>query len=274
MISQQVIKMNGEKESFSSKKVYYSAIKAGAPAFLARNISKEIESEVYDGIKTTEIFKKVKEKLKKEDLQLSLRFSLKEGMRKLGPAGFVFEVFIQRAFSRLGMKVEGNRIISGKCCSYETDFLAKKDGVTYIGECKYRNSAGDKIDVNVCLKGFAVLEDIKSAGKFDTITNFLIATNAKFTDQAIKYSNCKGIELLGWNYPKNEGLESVIDRNKLYPVTILPSFKNYHAEVFKKEGIMLADEILNLDVVKFSKKVNIPENQLESLKKEANTLLK
>jgi hypothetical protein len=79
---------------------------------------------------------------------------------------------------------------------------------------------------------------------------------------------------LGWNYPKNEGLESVIDRNKLYPVTILPSFKNYHAVVFKKEGIMLADEILNLDVVKFSKKVNIPENQLESLKKEANTLLK
>jgi hypothetical protein len=37
---------------------------------------------------------------------------------------------------------------------------------------------------------------------------------------------------------------------------------------------MLVDEILSMDVVKFSKKVNIPENQLESLKREAQVLLK
>ena len=274
MASYQVIKLNGEREMFSPKKVYYSAMKAGAPAFLAKNISREVESEVYDGIKTTEIFKKVKERLKKENPQFYLRFNLKEGMKKLGPAGFAFEDFVRQIFSRLGMKAKGSRVLSGRCCTHEIDFIAEKDDITYIGECKYRNNAGDKIDVNVCLKGFAVLDDIKNGNSLKGNLNFFIVTNTKFTDQAIKYSNCKNIKLLGWNYPRNEGLENLIDKNKLYPITILPSFKSYHAEIFKKEGIMLVDEILSLDVVKFSKKVNIPKNQLEGLIREAQTLLK
>jgi hypothetical protein len=274
MASYQVIKINGEKENFSPKKVYYSAMKAGAPAFLAKEISKEIEREAYDGIKTTEIFKKVKERLKKENLQFSLKFSLKEGMKKLGPAGFVFEDFVRQVFSRSGMKTKGSRILSGKCCSYEIDFLSEDEGTTYIGECKYRNNAGDKVDVNVCLKGFAILDDVKNNGNFNGSLNFFIVTNSRFTDQAIKYSNCKKIKLLGWNYPKNEGLENIIDRYKLYPITILPSFKGYQAEILKKEGIMLVDEILALDIDKFSKKVNIPKKQLEVLKREAEILLK
>ncbi|MCK9445406.1 ATP cone domain-containing protein [bacterium] len=270
----QVIKLNGERENFSSKKVYQSAMKAGAPAFLAKKIVTEVEKEIYDGIKTAEIFKKVKNRLKKEDLQISLRFNLKEGMKKLGPAGFVFEDYIRKVFSRSGMKVRGSKILLGKCCSYEIDFLAEKEGVTYIGECKYRNNNGDKIDINVCLKSFAILDDVKSAKHFNTDLIFFIVTNSKFTDQAIKYASCKGIKLLGWSYPKNDGLEILITKNKLYPITILPSFRGHCAEVFKEKGIMLADEILSMDVVKFSKKVNIPEKQLESLKREAQTLLK
>ena len=273
MVSQ-VIKLNGEKENFSSKKVYQSAMKAGAPVFLAKNISVEIEKEIYDGIKTTEIFKKVKDRLKKKDPQIYLRFNLKEGMKRLGPAGFVFEDYVRRVLSRSGMKVKGNKVLSGQCCSYEIDFLAEKEGITYIGECKYRNNNGDKIDINVCLKSFAILDDVKSAKHFNTDLVFFIVTNSKFTDQAIKYANCKGIKLLGWNYPKNDGLEMIITKNKLYPITILPSFRGHCAEVFKKEGIMLVDELLGIDVVKFSKKVNIPEKQLESLKREAQTLLK
>ena len=274
MPSYQVIKFNGDKENFSAKKVYYSAIKAGAPAFLAKNISKEVEAEVYDGIRTAEIFKKVKDRLKKENLQLSLKFSLKEGMRRLGPAGFVFEDYVRQILSRSGMKVKGARILSGRCCSYEVDFLAEKEGTTYVGECKYRNSAGDKIDVNVCLKEFAILDDVKNSKVFNTNLNSLIVTNSKFTDQAIKYSTCKGIKLLGWNYPQNNGLEDIIDNSKLYPITILHSFKSYQADIFKKQGIMLADEILGLDIEKFSKRVNIPRKQLESLKREAEVLLK
>lgn len=269
-----VVKFNGLSEPFSVKKVYNSAMRAGAPKALARNISREIEKEVYQGITTGEIFRKVKDKLKKENLQFALRFSLKDAMKKLGPAGFIFEDFVRRILSFYGLKVETNKVLPGKCCNYEVDFLGERESFVYIGECKYRNNPGDKVDVNVCLKSFAILDDIKNGGRFkNRDVNFLIVTNSKFTDEALRYSSCKGIELLGWNYPREEGLEDMVEAKKLYPVTILPSFKGYLAEALKREKIMLVSDVLALNVEKFSKRVNIPRKQMESLRREAEILL-
>jgi len=269
-----VIKLNGEQEPFSLKKVYGSAMRAGASSFLARTISSEIEKEVYPGITTAEIFKKVKERLRKENPKSALRFSLKEAMKKLGPAGFVFEDFVRQVLSRYGMDVSGNMILKGRCSKYEIDFLAEKEDIVYVGECKYRNSAGDKIDINVCLKSFAILDDVKDNLRFKgKEVNYLIVTNTKFTDEAMRYAACKKMELLGWSYPKDLGLEDMVEERKLYPVTILPSFKGYLAEALRNEKIMLVEDILSLNVDKFVKKVNIPRKQFETLLKEAEILM-
>jgi len=269
-----VVKFNGLSEPFSVKKVYNSALRAGAPNSLAKNISREIEKEVYQGITTQEIFKKVKNKLKRENLQFALRFSLKDAMKKLGPAGFIFEDFVRRVLSFYGLKVETNKILQGKCCRYEVDFLAERESIVYIGECKYRNNPGDKVDVNVCLKSFAILDDIKNGGRFkNKEVVSLIVTNSKFTDEALKYSSCKGIELLGWNYPKDEGLEDMVEAKKLYPLTILPSFKGYLAEALKRERVMLVEDVLALNVDKFIKRASIPKKQMEDLRREAEILL-
>lgn len=269
-----VVKFNGEKEPFSVNKVYSSAMRAGASSSLARRISGEIEKEVYQDITTGEIFKKVKDRLKKENFKSALRFSLKDAMKKLGPAGFLFEDFARKVLSRYGMDVKTSMILQGKCSRHEIDFLAEKENIVYIGECKYRNNAGDKVDVNVCLKSFAILDDVKNSGRFgDKEVNFLIVTNSKFTDEAIRYSSCKKMELLGWNYPKNQGLEDMVEERKLYPVTILSSFKGYLAEALKRERVMLVEDVLSLNMDKFIKRANIPEKQMESLKREAEILL-
>jgi hypothetical protein len=269
-----VVKYDGEREPFSVKKVYDSAMRAGASSSLARRVSREIENEVYQNITTAEIFKRIRKKLKEENLQIALRFSLKEAMKKLGPAGFIFEDFVRRVLSCYGLKVGSSMIISGRCCKYEIDFLAEKENMVYLGECKYRNNQGDRIDVNVCLKSFAILEDVKSSGRFkDKAVDFLIVTNSRFTEEAMKYASCKGIELLGWNYPKDEGLEDMVENKKLYPITILPSFKGYLADVLRKEGMMLVGDVLSFNIEKFSKRVNIPKKQLEALKREAETLI-
>jgi len=203
-----------------------------------------------------------------------MRFSLKDAMKKIGPAGFVFEDYARRVLSHYEMKVDPSMIIHGRCCQYEIDFLAYKEDLVYLGECKYRNNSGDRVDVNVCLKSFAILDDVKNSGRFkDKKVNFLIVTNSRFTNEAIKYSNCKGFELLGWDYPQNEGLEDMIEAKNLYPVTILPSFKGYLAEALKKERIMLVNDIFSLNIEKFSKRVNIPKKQLESLMREAEILM-
>lgn len=269
-----VIKLNGDKEQFSVKKVYNSAMRAGASDHLAKKISKQIEKEAYPNIKTSEIFDSIKNELKKENPQSALRFNLKEGMKKLGPAGFFFEEFVRDVLSHYGMKVGTNKIISGECASYELDFIAEKEELIYFGECKYRNESKDRVDINVCLKSYAILDDIKKAGRFkDKKLNFLIVTNSKFTNEAIKYANCVGIELLGWNYPKNEGLQNLVESKNLYPVTILPAFKGYLMEVFKKEKLMLVEKVLTIDIEKFSKRYNIPKRQLEDILKEAEILL-
>lgn len=270
----EVIKSNGEREPFSINKVYNSALKAGASFSLAKEISLEIENEVYNGIKTLEIFKKVKNKLKEKDVQLSMKFSLKEGIKRLGPDGFLFEDFIKKILSNYCMMIKEENMISGKCGQYEIDFLAENNDWFFVGECKYRNSRDSKIDINTPLKSFAILEDIKESGTFSQkkLRSFVV-TNTKFTIDAIKYSNCKGVKLLGWKYPEKRGLEKLIEEKKLYPVTILPALTKHIFTIFQKEGILLAKEVLDIDIDKLSKSASISRASLVKIKNQAEILI-
>lgn len=276
MKSVYVINLRGEKENFSANKVYESAKRAGANPELAQQISDKIKKEVYPGIKTSEIFKRVKQLLKKEDFKTALKFSLKEGMRKLGPTGFSFEKYIGSIFSSLGFEVKLNLQISGKCCSYEIDFLAQKDNVLYVGECKYRHIKGEKVDSGVALENYARFLDIKEGSylkdnkaKLKTI----IVTNAKFTAKAKKYSKCVGTELWGWRYPPRRGLEKIVEERKLYPITILPSLTKELIEAFSLKKKMLARDVLDVNHIKVFTQSKTLESQLQKLKKEARILL-
>jgi len=274
-----VINSQGEKELFSFKKVYHSVREVGVSKFLAIEIAKTIKNEAYPGIKTLEIFKKVKELLKKEAPGAAMRYSLKEGMRKLGPTGFPFEKYVGEIFSKNGFEVKLNQYIQGQCSRYEIDFLAKKDNLFYIGECKYHNLPGEQVHLNIALANYARFLDIKNGNflKKDSFRNLriesLLVTNTKFTAEVIQYSKCVNVKMLGWNYPRNKGLEHLIANQKLYPVTILPSFKGKLVDVFSEKRMMLAKDVFKIEVKEFAKKNKIPEEKLESMIKEAKVLL-
>ena len=236
-----VIKFDGNKEDFSSEKVYRSAKRAGASNDLARKISKEIEGKAYPNIKTAEIYRDVKKMLNQKS---SLRFSLKKAIRKLGPTGFPFEKYIGEILSLQGYKVKLNQQVAGKCCVHEIDFVAEKNGITYIGECKYRNLADGKVHSKDALANYARYLDIK--GNKDNIKSILV-TNNKFTSKSIKYCKCVGVDLLGWRYP-SKGLEHLIESQKLYPITILPGLNNYSASVLVEKKLMLAKDLLDKDI--------------------------
>lgn len=275
MTSLYIINSNGEREPFSAEKVYRSAKRVGASKELAKKITKTIEKEVYPGITTLEIFKRVKKLLQRETPKAALKFNLKKGIKKLGPTGFPFEKYVGAIFSRNDFEVKLNQHISGFCCKYEIDFVAKKDNLLYIGECKYHNLPGGRVHSNTALTNYARFLDIKK-GKFNRKNlkiKSLLVTNTKFTTRSISYSNCVGVELLGWNYPRNEGLEYLIDSQKLYPITILPSLSQYLAEIFASKKIMLVQDILRIDVTKFAKETKISEQHLKRLVKETEILL-
>ena len=280
MISLFVINARGEKEPFSFQKVYRSAKRAGASGKAARRIAETIKEEMYPGIKTSEIFGRIKKMLGKEAPGAALKFNIKEGMRRLGPTGFPFEKYAGEVLKNLGYKVKINQFLPAKCVrSYEIDFVAKKGKTIYIGECKYRQNSGDIVNSQDVLANYARFLDISESNYFKSTKyknrkiKTILITNTKFSGKSINYCRCVGAELLGWNYPKNRGLEYLIDREKLYPVTILPALKKYIKKAFVEEKIILAKDVLKIDPEKFAKKHKIQLKHLKSLIDQAKVLL-
>jgi len=280
MNSLYAINSAGDKEIFSPQKVYNSARRVGASKELAAEITERVKRTAYNGIKTSEIFKMVKTLLNQESPKSALRFNLKEAMKRLGPTGFTFEKFIGEIFKKLGFEIKINQHIPGFCLDdYEIDFVAQKKDLIYVGECKYRNLPGDKVHIQDALANYARFLDILKGPYFtkkecrDCEIKTILVTNTKFTDKIINYASCVDVSLLGWKYPRNNGLEYLIEKHKLYPATILTSLKGYLKEILVSEKIMLIQDIVEINSRKFSEKFNIPQRYLLSLIEEARLLL-
>jgi hypothetical protein len=269
-----VINLRGEREPFSFEKTYRSARNVGASKEIAIAIAKEIEKEVFDGISTSQIFDRIFELLLKKSPKSAIKFNLRKAILKLGPTGFPFEKFIGKIFEAEGFEVKTNQIIPGFCTDYEIDFLAKKENLILIGECKFHHVPGGRIDLQVALANYARFLDIEKGRFLDSNMNYksILVTNTKFTEKAIKYSNCVGVELLGWKYPKEKSLERLIEKNQLYPITILPSIDSQLAKILISERIVLVKDILEKDLEKLAKERKIL--QKERILKEAEILLK
>jgi len=274
-----VINLLGEKEPLSLKKVYRSAIRAGATKELALRVMDIIDREAQPGISTTQIYDRIRSFLRQEMPVAAIRFSLKSSLRKLGPTGFPFEKYVTAILAQKGYWVQTSQIVSGYCVNYEIDFLAKKGGTLYIGECKYHNILGPRTDLKVVLANQARFLDLKQCNFFRkkefaglTLKSILV-TNTKFTDQAVAYSNCVGNFLLGWGYPAKENLQYYIEQDKLYPITILPSLKEFTFNIFAARGIMLAKDLLTIDPDKFARQNRVPLAHLLDLVREAKALL-
>jgi hypothetical protein len=279
-----VVNSRGEKEPFSFKKVYQSAKRVGASESLARKTTESVAKTVYPGIKTSEIFNEVKNLLQKENSRAAIKFSLKKAIQKLGPTGFPFEKYVGAIFESLGFKVKLNQFLWGRCLKYEIDFLAKKENLLYVGECKYRSLLEEgKVHSNIVLILFGKFFDLKE-GIFSKDYNLPATSKVSAEDRRVMeglesylrgplFKNLNIKPLLGWRYPKNKGLEYLIESQNLYPITILPSLKNYLAEILVSKKIMLVKDFLKLNVFKFSKENNIPLNYLEALVKEGKILL-
>jgi len=275
-----IINFKGEKEPFSFKKVYQSAKRAGASNNLAKEIARRIQSEVYPGMKTSEIFNKIQTILSKKSFPVSIKFSLKDAIRRLGPTGFPFEKYIGEVLQKNGFQAKLNQYIYGICgIRYEIDFIAQRGDLLYVGECKYRNQPSALIHSGDVVETYGRFLDLKD-GEFFQKRKYqklrimsIVVTNAKFTDASMKYAKCRQVELLGWRYPKKGGLEYLIESQGLYPITILPSFKNHLFECFNYHRMMLAQDILKTSPQKLAEKIDVSLKEINPLVEEAKILL-
>ena len=172
---------------------------------------------------------------------------------ELGPSGFPFEKFIGKLFETKGYAVSIGQIVNGVCVTHEIDVIGRKGNEIVLIECKYRNANGMNVDVKTPLYIHSRFEDVLANGAFKTATEKVkgwIATNSRFTGDAIAFATCKQINLLGWDYPVGTSLRELIDESGLYPVTCLSSLTKEEKQwLLSKDFVLAKDICLNKDIL-------------------------
>lgn len=136
-----------------------------------------------------------------------------------------FEEYISLILKDQGYTIQSNQILRGKCIEHEIDAIAQKEDRTTYVEVKHHNRAHTYTALEVPMKVWATLQDLAEGRKLGyrnlDFTGALIICNTKFTDHARTYADCMGIDHMGWKSPGQNGLEDIIERTSLYPITLL-----------------------------------------------------
>jgi hypothetical protein len=143
-------------------------------------------------------------------------------------------------------------------------------------ECKYHNINGIACDVKIPLYIQSRFKDVEFNWK--KLPNHKnknhqgwLVTNTKFTEDAIQYGQCMGLNMIGWSFPISENLKSMIDDSGLYPITCLTTITKYEKQLLLDKKIVLCKEICNK--VSILKVANIPESRYANILKEAQSLI-
>lgn len=273
----QIVKSTGEKQAFNKAKLCSSLKRSGAPSDMANAICAKVEERVTPGISTSKVYREALRYLVRENADIAARYSLYRGIAALGPAGFLFEQYVEVVLQAHGYKTMRNIYVQGACISHEIDLMAIKDGIHYFLELKYHNQIGSKTHVPVIMYAFARLDDLIRGenAKHDGSHHHVmwLITNTKFTETALKYAECKSIRLTGWDYPKKEGLEEMIVSKKMYPVTVLPSVNKALLEKFAKRKIILAQDLATYTVSDL-RRFGMTDTQAQKIIQEVTGLFK
>jgi len=271
-----VTKFDGRKEPFLKEKIIRTCLRMHASLEQARLIADRIEAEAYEGIPTKKILKLIFKHLKEFKPEIKHQIDLREAIALLKPKPD-FERFVQLILKAYGYEVEGNRIIAGNCVEHEIDGILRKDDETIYLEVKHHFNHHVYTGLDVVLEVNSTLEDLREGfrnGKNNiNFTQALIVCNTKFSEHAKRYAKCKGINLIGWRYPEEKGLERLIEEKKLYPVTFLKGLDEKIREKFSNAGIVLLKQLVEKSLEELHRETGISKNKLKKIVEKARQLV-
>jgi Holliday junction resolvase-like predicted endonuclease len=248
MASVHVTKYSGETEIYDESKLRRSLKSAGADPVLIDHIAEKIQNILHDGISTQKIYKEAFRLLKSESQRTAGRYKLKEALFELGPSGFPFERFIAELLNRLGYQTEVGVTVRGDCVSHEIDVIAQKDNSYLLVECKFHNRNDNRCNVKVPLYIQSRFQDVKRnwsslPGHKNKTHKGWVVTNTRFTSDAEKYGTCVGLELLSWDFPRNNGIKDLVTQLNLHPVTCLSTLSKEEKVLLLKHNIIFCRQI-------------------------------
>jgi hypothetical protein len=245
-----ITKADGTRELFEESKLIESLKNAGGSEEIIEQILSKIESEMKDGMATSEIYGHAFALLRKHSMPMAIKYSLRRALSELGPDGFPFEKYVAKVFQAWGYETITDQTVLGACVTHEVDVVAWNKEKLMMVEAKFHNELGIKSDVKIALYMKARFDDLRGnmfnyGGVVRKLDEGWIITNTKFTEQAIRYGECSGVKMIGWNYPAKGNLQDIIEEYRLHPFTCLVSLSNPHKKALLSRGVVLCTDIFN-----------------------------
>jgi len=269
----QVIKASGDVQDFEPAKLRKFLIRIRVPEAVAAEIVTKAEMTFQGQCSTADIARFVVAELKNKPLGklLAARYNIKSNLRKMGPAGYVFEKFVGRLFQMEGYEIEVGVQVQGKCAEHEIDVIATRGEQKNWIECKFHNKEGTKSDINIALYNYARFLDIMAGADKEHTHRSWLATNTKPTNQALKYARCIDMQVLTIEIPYGASITERIILHDAFPISTISILDPYLEKLFLAEKTMMSDIIdTNIQV---AAGLSIPAPVWQQAQIEAKTII-
>jgi len=271
-----VKKNSGELAPFEFRKLRKALIRAGAKQNELSEIEEEIFFQLYEGITTRRIYQVAYNILKRKSKNAAGRYRLKKAIFDLGPSGYPFEKFIGRLFTNKGYNVTVGEIVQGRCVTHEVDVIAENDEEIIMVECKFHRQQGRKSDIKVALYIKSRFDDIynkiKQSGQYPNKKfKGYIATNTRFTEDAISYANCANLNLISWSSASKNNLQDWVEGTNFHLITALSSATKKIKQKLLENDIVLCRDLI--DKEKELYEIGIPNSIIKKIIKEAKLII-
>ncbi len=244
-----VKKANGDEQLFDMEKLVRSLRNAGADDFVIEKVTQNIKNWIFDGVTTKKIYDRAFRQMRSIKALTAARYRLKQAMLEMGPTGYPFEKLCGSVFETFGHSVETGIVVEGCCITHEMDVIATGNKEQSLCECKYSVDQGKRVGIQVPLYVKSRVEDIVNKRK--TMTEYQgfsfktwVITNTRFSEDSVDYAQCAGINLLSWDFPFGNGLKELIEKNRLFPITVLINLTKKEKATLLEKGIVLCRQIL------------------------------
>ncbi|RYE54351.1 MAG: ATPase [Sphingobacteriales bacterium] len=239
-----ITKASGLKAPFNKGKLKHSLLRSAATSEQADEVVSEVMEMLVDGMSTRKIYKTAFRLLRNVSRPMAARYKLKHAIMELGPSGFPFEQFVGELLNYRGYKTQVGVIVKGHCVNHEVDVIAEKDHHHFMVECKFHNRQDYVCDVKIPLYIQSRFLDVETSwkqldGHVEKFHQGWVVTNTRFSEDAAQYGMCMNLNLVGWDYPKNNGLKDWIDHSGLHPITCLTTLTQNEKQQLMDKKIVL-----------------------------------
>ena len=271
-----VTKFDGRLQPFDRGKVARTCVRMGADSAFAAQVADRIEAEAYEGIPTKKIMQMIFAHLRRRMPEMKHRIDLRTAIAMLRPKPD-FELFVAAILRAYGYKVKSNQFLQGRCIEHEIDAIAEDGKDVFYVEVKHHFNAHTYTGLDVFLQARAAFEDLTDGYKAGThktdFTKAMLVTNAKMSEHALRYADCRGIRYLSWEAPRGRSLGEVIDKNKLYPVTLIRGLDSGTQAKLGDAGIVMLRQLVEMPEAEILRAAHVQKQALRELRHAAAELL-